>query len=267
MIISGVLAGVCASIRWTWWKKKKQGLPVLVYHKIGYAPRNSKLKELWVSPEKFTKHIKYLIKHNYSTILFSDLLKDYQGVKPLPANPVMITFDDGYENNYTYAFKILQELGAKANIFLVFNTIGKVNLWHDTSLEPWINMLTWEMIEEMQKSGLIEFGSHTMNHPNLKKIPLDDAEWEIRESKNQFEAKLTTKIYAFAYPYGVGAYNLEIRQKVLDAGYLFDFSFKQGKTHLPWQREKEPIDRLFIKGNENIFDFYLHLTRGVSRLM
>jgi peptidoglycan/xylan/chitin deacetylase (PgdA/CDA1 family) len=123
------------------------------------------------------------------------------------------------------------------------------------------------MIKEMQESGLVEFGSHTMNHPNLEKIPLDDAEWEVRESKKQLEDKLKTEICAFAYPYGAGAYNPEVRKKVLESGYIFDFSFRQGKTQWPWQREKDPIERLFIKGDENNFDLYLHLTRGFARLI
>jgi len=123
------------------------------------------------------------------------------------------------------------------------------------------------MIKEMHSSKIMEFGAHTMNHPNLLSLSPDMVSWEIRESKKQLEAALQTELSAFAYPYGGGAYNNEIRQAVLEAGFTFDFSFKQGKTFWPWERDLGPIDRLFIKNDENNFDLYLHLTRGNSRLI
>ena len=255
-----------ASARWTWWRGAARGLPVLVYHKVGKPPEGSKLKDLWVSPEKFRSQVAWLLAHGYVPALFSDLSKAQKGGKPLPANAVLITFDDGYENNYTNAYKILRELGAKGNIFIVFDTIGKANLWHDPGTEPWINMASMKMLAEMQESGVMEFGSHTMSHPNLEKLPLEDAAWELTESKKQLENALGREISAFAYPYGAGAYTPAIRALALKAGYVLDFSFRQGKTPWPWNREAGPIDRLFIKGGDNNLDLRLQLTRGASRL-
>ncbi len=258
---------VLSSLRWTWWRLQKKGLPVLVYHKIGYPPKNSALKKLWVSPEKFKKQIKYLKKCGYATVHFSDILADFNGEKKLPEKPVLITFDDGYENNYTYAYKILKELNAKGNIFVVYNTIGKVNTWHHTKTEPWINMASMTMLKEMHESKVMEFGGHTMNHPNLLSLDFERVKWEIRESKKQLEALLKTKLCAFAYPYGAGAHDRKTRAAVFEAGFTFDFSFRQGKTFWPWKRDFGPIDRLFIKNDENNFDLHLHLTRGISKLI
>lgn len=258
---------VLLSLRWTWWRFPKKGLPVLVYHKIGYSPKNSALKNLWVKPEKFEKQIEYLNKQGYTTVHFSDILADFKGEKKLPEKPVLITFDDGYENNYIYAYKILKKLNAKGNMFVVRNTIGKVNTWHNTKTEPWINMASMAMIKEMHESKIMEFGAHTMNHPNLLSLSPDMVDWEIRESKKQLETALQTEISAFAYPYGAGAYDDKVRDIVLNAGFTFDFSFKQGITPWPWERKSSPIDRLFIKNDENNFDLYLHLTKGSSRLI
>ncbi|MCK5584030.1 MAG: polysaccharide deacetylase family protein, partial [Elusimicrobiales bacterium] len=143
----------------------------------------------------------------------------------------------------------------------------KVNTWHNTRSEPWINMASMEMIKEMSGSGIMEFGAHTMNHPNLLSLSPDMVSWEIRESKKQLETALETEICSFAYPYGAGAYEDKVRTEVLNAGFVFDFSFKQGKTPWPWERKSVPIDRLFIKNDENNLDLYLHLTRGNSRLI
>lgn len=258
---------VLLSLRWTWWRFPKKGLPVLVYHKIGYCPKNSQLKNLWVKPENFEKQIEYLNKHGYTTVHFSDLLADFNGEKKLPEKPVLITFDDSYENNYTYAYKTLKKLNAKGNIFVVYNTIGKVNTWHNTKTEPWINMASMDMIKEMHTSKVMEFGGHTMNHPNLLSLSADMVNWEMKESKKQLEAALQTEICAFAYPYGAGAYDDKVRAAAREAGFSFDFSFKQGKTLWPWKRDNAPIDRLFIKNDENNFDLYLHLTKGNSRLI
>lgn len=265
-----ILAGAAAvfaglSLRWNWWRGTRAGLPVLVYHKVGYPPRGSKLKKLWVTPAQFRRHIRYLLRRGYNTVLFSDLEAAFRGRKPLLPNPVLVTFDDGYRNNYSEAFPVLRETGAKANIFLVCASVGKANTWHDPSTEPWVDMMDWDMIKEMAASGLVEFGSHTMTHPDLPRIAADEAVWEIRESKKRLEEKTGSAITAFAYPYGAGAYVPEIRKTVLEAGYLFDFAFRQGKTPWPWKPEDGPIKRLFIRGDDNMFDFHLNVTRGKAR--
>lgn len=248
-----------------WWFKNKKGILSLVYHKIGYPPKGTKLKNLWVSPEKFEKQISWLIKNNYKLIGFSELLDCYKNSKSLD-NMVLITFDDGYENNYKYAYPILKKYNAKGNIFIVYNTIGNVNIWHNPEKEVWQNMATKDMLLEMDKSGVIEFGSHTMNHPRLSKIHYDNAKWEIEESKKQLENLFQKEIFSFAYPYGDGAYDGKVRKLVLDAGYIFDFSFNQGITLWPWDREHATIDRLFIEYNDTLFDLKLHLTKGTDTI-
>ena len=126
-------------------------------------------------------------------------------------------------------------------------------------------MLTWQQIQEMQESGLVEFGSHTMRHRNLNEIPLDEVKWELTESKKRLEEKLGREMVGFAYPYGSGAYKPDVRRAALDAGYRFDFSVKQGISSLPWSRETEAVRRLLIRGDDNMLDFHLNLTRGKAR--
>lgn len=263
---AAVVLFLALSARWAWWRPSRPGLRVLCYHKVGAPPPGSRLKDLWVSPEKFRSQIRHLTENGYKTLLFSELLEAYRSGSTLPEKSVVITFDDGYENNYLHAWPILKEFGAKGNIFVVFNTIGKANLWHNPASEPWINMATLEQLREMQAGGLIEYGSHTMSHPKLTKLDLADAVCELTESKRQLEAALGREMCAFAYPYGDGAYHKEVRAAALEAGYTFDFSFKQGKTAWPWDRAAGPIDRLFIKGSDTLWDFSLQLSRGESRL-
>lgn len=252
--------------RRAWWLKSIPGLPVLVYHKIGEPPPNSSIKDLWVSPKDFEKQIMWLKEKGYNTLSFSELADIHFKKSPLKGNEILITFDDGYENNYRFAWPILAKHKCKGNIFVVYNTIGKTNIWHNPKTEPWIDMADEKMLLEMQESGWIEFGSHTMNHPKLTQIPYEDAVWEINESKKQLEALLNKEIKAFAYPYGLGAYDDKIRKAVLEAGYILDFSFTESKTPWPWERENRTIDRLFIKRNENLWDLSLHIKKGKSKV-
>lgn len=261
------LAAAAASARWNWWRPVvSSGMPTLMYHKIGNYPPGSKLAKLWVKADDFRAQLTYLRDHGYTSITFSDWRDAEKGIKSLPPKPVLITFDDGYMNNFELAYPLLREFGMKGCIFLVYETMDKHNGWHNPDTEPWLKMLTWQQIREMQESGTIEFGSHTMKHRNLSETSADDVRWELVESKKRLEDKLGREMVGFAYPYGAGAYKPEVRRAALDAGYRFDFSIKQGITRLPWKREEEAVRRLLIRGDDTAFDFHLNLTRGRARL-
>ena len=237
-----------------------------MYHKIGDHPRKSRLKSLWVTADDFRRQLKYLKARGYTAIGFSDLFAADEGGRPLPAKPVLITFDDGYANNFEIAFPILNEIGMKGNIFLSYEMMGRHNAWHDPASEPWIRMLTWDEIRRMQDSRMMEFGSHTMRHRNLGAIPIEDASWELEASKKCLEDKLGVPVTCFAYPYGAGAYQPEIRRLARKAGYRYDFGIKQGISPWPWNPDSGPFKRLFIRGDDFMLDFHLNLTRGRARL-
>ncbi|MHB2026452.1 MAG: polysaccharide deacetylase family protein [Elusimicrobiota bacterium] len=209
--------------------------------------------------------MEYLKRNGYTSLLFSDLIAIKEERRTAPENPVLVTFDDGYANNYELAYPILKTLEMKGNVFLVYETIDRHNSWHDPAGEPWIRMLTWAQIDEMKKSGVIEFGSHTMRHRNLPRIPLAEARWEIFESKKRLEEKLGAPMTSFAYPYGSGAYVPEVRDLALKAGYRHDFGIKQGISPWPWDPATGPLKRLLIRGDDSMLDFRLNLTRGRAR--
>jgi peptidoglycan/xylan/chitin deacetylase (PgdA/CDA1 family) len=262
----GAALAVATSARWNWWRPRiHNGMPTLMYHKIGDYPSGSQLAKLWVTTSDFRKQLTYLRDHDYTPITFSDWRDAEKGIKPLPGKPLIITFDDGYMNNYELAYPILSEFKFKACIFLVYETMDGHNAWHNPESEPWLKMLTWAQIKEMQESKLIEFGSHTMRHRNLSQTPIADVRWEVSESKLRLEDKLGKEMVGFAYPYGAGAYQQDVRQAVLDAGYRFDFSIKQGITQLPWKREEAAVKRLLIRGDDTMIDFHLNMTRGRAR--
>ncbi|MDR0645670.1 MAG: polysaccharide deacetylase family protein [Elusimicrobiota bacterium] len=242
---------IAFSLRFTWWLPTKKGLVALMYHNIEYTDGKD---AFCISPKIFKNQLEIILNKGFTPVNFDEMAEAVLNGAPLPKKPIVITFDDGYLNNWTKAFPILKEKNIKANIFLTCDFIGVKE-----------DYLTWQQVLEMQNSGLISFGSHSLTHRRLRDLTLEDAEREIKESKIMLEEKLNRPVYSFCYPYGAGAFDKRIRPLVLKAGYLFDFSTKKGINKLPLSKNK-PILRAFPRGGETAFDFHLQLTRGRSKL-
>ncbi len=239
------------SIKYPWWLPNKKGIVVLMYHHIyNYDSTCNLEKEFYIEPETFEKQIDFLLKHKYTPITLEELEKSYKdNFFKLPKKPVLITFDDGWQDNYTNAYKILKKKNVKANIFIAYNYIGQKNC------------LTWEQVMEMKNSGLVSFGSHTVTHASLSKLNETEIVNELKESKKFLEEKLSQEINCFAYPKGAGAADEKIRKLVFESGYLFDFSTKRGITSFKYNKKKA-INRLYIKQGKSLFSFYLNITKG-----
>ncbi len=178
-----------------------KNLKILAYHSIGSNSRDI----LSVKPESFEKQILFFLKRNWRCLTLKDLYNQYiLPQKELSGKTFIITLDDGYKDNYLYAFPILKKYHLRATIFLVVDFIGKADF------------LNWEEIFKMQNYG-IEFGSHALFHRELTKVSLPEAEKEIFDSKRILEEKLKTETISFCYP--MGDFNEEVTRLVERAGY------------------------------------------------
>lgn len=194
-------------------KEKAENIPILMYHSIADQPGN----DLMVSPQNFAAQIAYLKKAGYQTINFQDL-QDWQAGKPIPRKPILLTFDDGYLDNYTEAYPVLKEHGFQATFFISTNYIADGR------------HITWEQIAEMSKSGLIEFASHTKSHADLAVISPEQLTAELTESKQIIETKIGKPVIAFSYP--AGSYNNAVVDATAKAGYQFAVTTKPGKANI-----------------------------------
>ena len=120
-------------------------VPVLLYHNIVPVIENEDVL-LNITPEQFGLHMKAIKNAGFNTITYRQFYDFAFNGGSLPENPIIVTFDDGYKSNYTYAYPVLKELGMRATIFIVTSTVGateNVNYPH----------FSWEEASEMEKSG------------------------------------------------------------------------------------------------------------------
>ena len=183
-------------------------VPILMYHYINNEePLRSRLG---VSPESFERQMRFLRERNYNVVSLEELADLIKNKKKMPPKTVAITFDDGYLDNYTHAYPVLKKYNIPAAIFVVINRIGK-HLGND-------DYMSWSQIRELSQSGLITIGSHSMNHPNLSEINLEEQlKEEIFDSKKILEKELNQEVKFFSYPFG--GRSLDARRLVSLAGY------------------------------------------------
>ncbi len=208
-----------------WVRIKKYDIPVIMYHRVIKDIETESGKHgTYVTIDQFRDHMTILKNNNYIPITFEDLAK-ISLHKRFEKKYIILTFDDGYIDNYTYAFPILKEFKFKATIYLVSDR--KYNQWDvDLTQEKKFLMMDRSMLEEMRDSNLIEFGGHTLSHPRLSQLDDHEMKEEIFQDKINTEKKLNIKLNSFAYPYG----DLDDRAKKLvrDAGYLYGVSTDSG---------------------------------------
>jgi peptidoglycan/xylan/chitin deacetylase (PgdA/CDA1 family) len=186
-------------------------VPVLNYHKI-----DTMQIALSVAPEEFDKQMQYLSENGYHTVTPDQLFKALKKGIPLPDKPILITFDDGYEDNYVNAYPILKKYNFTATFFVITDFIS-----HDP------RFMTWDQVKEMAENGFT-IGSHTVNHVPLTELNADQITTELTASSQKLEQELGVRPRYFAYP--TGTYNDEIRHLVQKAGYKMAFTVRYGQA-------------------------------------
>lgn len=249
MFIIVVLLALAATAKFSkaWFLLPRKGFVAAMYHHVGTTDKTDEQYPFTVTPAQLESHLRFLAENGFSTIGLEDL-------SPAAASkPFMLTFDDGYEELYTVLFPLLKKYNAKAVVFLIADFIGRPGY------------LSREQILEMQQSGLFSFGSHGMTHRRLRSLPDEEIRQELHNSKTSLETLLGRPVTAFCYPFGAGGFDKRVRPLVFEAGYNCDFSTRKGINPWPWNKKK-PVLRIFPRGGENAYDFYLQCTRGKNRL-
>ena len=186
-----------------------RNVPVLLYHRIGEAKG-----PLTITREKFEADLQCLQKYGYTTISLDTFRGFLHGADAaLPAKPVVITFDDGYLDNFMNAYLLLRKYDMTAAFFIITGLVGEYD------------RLAVGHIREMAAHGM-SIGSHTVNHRDLGDMVYAEAESELALSKAYLEGVLQRSVDFVAYP--EGSFNGETGAAACEAGYLGGFTVVPG---------------------------------------
>lgn len=233
-------------------KKKKYEMPVIMYHRVIKDESEKGVHGTYVTVKQFEEQMKYLKEKGYETITFKDLLNNrYKQRFDKDKKWIMLTFDDGYKDNYENAFPILKKYQFKGIIYLLDGI--EYNKWdvdNPGNPEKRFTLMNQEEILEMQNYG-IEFGGHTSTHPRLAELSTEQVKSEIINSKSNIEKIIGKELLSFAYPYG--SLNEEVKRISQEAGYKFAVATDSGS--IVFSDDLYEIRRIGIFPTNNLFNF------------
>jgi len=249
-------------------------VPILMYHSVSGCRQEDRhpYYQTVTTPEVFDSQMKFLRENGYTVVSLHEAVNRIESSSGPTTQPVVITFDDGFQDFYTNAFPILHKYEFSAAVFLPTAHVGEV-----TRSFNGIECLTWSQVRELQSAG-IEFGSHTVTHPELKNLNTDDLRYELRSSKETIEERLGRPVKSFAYPYAFPETNRSFREKL--RGMLEESGYENGvstilgtadRTGDRYFMKRLPINthddtRLFKAKLEGAYD-WLHAVQYASKLM
>ena len=225
-------------------------VPILEYHEVARHTLGmdaSKLS-LLVVPDEFSRQMQYLKDNNFTTITLNQWMAARVGQASLPPKPVILTFDDGRLGVYQNAFPILRRNGQKAILFLISGEVGRV-------VKGYVD---WPMVREMQNTGLITFGSHTVHHAVLPPLTTGRVLMELSYSKMEIQRNTGHSCDYFCYPHG--KYDVQVAKQVGAAGYRAAVSTIPG-----WSRVTDnpyELRRVRIDGRDDLSVFRTKLRPG-----
>ena len=224
-------------------------VPVLTYHRFATPVTDS----MTITPELFESQLKWLKDNHYTVIPLKTLVDYLLGKGPAPApKSVVITADDGHKTQYTTLLPLTKKYNIPVTLFIYPSAISNASY-----------ALTWDQVQEMQKTGLFDVQGHTYWHPNFNhdKKKLSPADYEklidtqLNKSKAVLEKKLGTKIEILAWPFGI--YNQELEDGAEKAGYIMAFSIDGKDANKSFNRMAEPrymvVQAQGMNGFEKIF--------------
>lgn len=206
-------------------------VPVLMYHAV--SDELWGIESLFVKPERMEEQLKWLSENGYTPIWFEDLYHLDQIEKP-----VILTFDDGYEDNYTELFPLLKKYQMKATVFMITGSIGQEHYLEE------------QEIQEMAKSGLISFQSHTVTHRNLPELGAEELKTELIDSKKTIKELTGKEPSVLCYP--TGRYNKTVKDAVQE-----EYQYAVLMSGNDWKTGDDPltIHREYISRSTTLNEF------------
>lgn len=212
--------------------KNTINIPILCYHNFNPTVPGS----MNMTPDRFESQISWLKMNGFTIIPLKDAVEYLQGKRDsLPARPVVITADDGWQSVYTYMLPIVKKYNFPVTLFIYPQTISQGQ-----------HAMTWDELKELQKTGLFDIQGHTYWHPNFKreKRKLTPSSYQkfVKEqlvtSKNILDEKLGIKVTLLAWPFGI--YDKYLEEQAAIAGYDMAFSIDDQAANRSYRPLAQP---------------------------
>ena len=174
----------------------RSNILILGLHRVGYPPKNAKIRGLFTSPRLLVFQIKLLRALGYRFMTLKDALATREG------RIAVLTFDDGYADNFTHAMPVLANHNVPATLFVITGDIGKRSVvWEEAGEDLPADILSWEMVKELHRRGW-EIGTHAHWHIHFGNHDERTQTEAITKSVEDIEQNLGVVPISFAYPYG-----------------------------------------------------------------
>jgi peptidoglycan/xylan/chitin deacetylase (PgdA/CDA1 family) len=259
-------------------------VPVLMYHHVS--------DDREITLKGFENQIRFLAEHGFNSLSLTDFYLHSIGKKTAPYKSVLITFDDGYADNWICAYPILKKYGFKATVFVVTSKItdspirpnldsGAKSPDTQTSERGTEGFLSWDELREMYETQVFDIGSHTHTHKEFDKHRrYADVKGELAQSKDIIERKLNMQVTSVAWPWG--HYEEDFVNAARDTGYKLAFTtqpganvsfvdpfrtrrFKIRKDSITWFRSRLLLYRIPIISE--LYGMFYGLDSAVKRLL
>lgn len=241
----------------SWLLPEIKGIPVLMYHKV-----LSNLNDnLTITPEKLRQQWDFLKQEGYSTISLGDFLEFIKNGGYTNQKLVLLTFDDGYLNNYEYVYPMLQEMAWNATFFIIADTLGdNLQQLYDKD-NPKMSLNELKQLD----SSVIQLGMHGYHHENFNKISFDEIKYVLQKSIDKFDSSGLGYYKVLAYPYGARPRDKQIltamKTWMADNGIVAGFRIGNQVCRIPAPDIFE-IKRIDIKGTDTLDEFKIKLKKG-----
>ena len=246
--------------------KREIRLCAVMYH--GLIKEKNNQNKYMIDPQSLENDLKYLTENGYHTIFVSELVGYIKNGTPLPEKPVLLTFDDGYYNNYTYAFPLLKKYGCKAVISMIGIEADKAE--KEKNKNPLYSECGWTELREMTASGLVEIQNHTYNLHQIKngvqgagqlggEAP-EEYKKRLAEDIERFNEasvrELGKKPECFTYPFG--AKNSLTEEIIEKMNFSAAMDCEEKTNEITSQKDLMHIHRYLRPGNQSSEDFFLN---------
>jgi len=235
-----------------------KAIPILMYHQVATKPEACYPLQS-VEPKAFASQMRLLNMLGYNTIDLDQLYEYRSGNGPIPKNPIVITFDDGYQDSIDNSVNVLKSFGYTAVYYIPTDYVGENSSWLIPELGFEFPIIDWCKIKWLDSNGF-QIGCHSMSHPHLNQITRDECIKELKVSKNALEECVGHEVEHVAYPYG--SYNKSVISVAAELGFKTACTVEAGLCKSKYDRLALP--RINIGQRDSIVDFVSKIHTGFN---